>query len=109
MEDCRLGDYLAPKWLELGAAVRVTFSPHQRTLTKEPQPPQEVLHELLERQKTILSLFQPGLQLSFREIFKLLSESIPERTLRYDLALLRGRKLLVPKGKARATVWQLFQ
>jgi ATP-dependent DNA helicase RecG len=58
MEDCRLGDYLAPEWLELGAAVRVTFSPHQRTLTKEPQPPQEVLHELLERQKTILSLFQ---------------------------------------------------
>ncbi len=109
MEDCRLGNYLAPEWLELGAAVRVTFSPHQRTQTKELQPSQEVLHELLERQKTILSLFQPGLQLSFREIFKLLSESIPERTLRYDLALLRSRKLLLPQGKGRATVWQLFE
>ncbi|WP_042279922.1 AlbA family DNA-binding domain-containing protein [Candidatus Protochlamydia sp. R18] len=109
VEECKSENYPMPEWIELGAAVRVTFYPHQKTFIKElRKTEQKPLHDLLKRQKAIIALFQPGQQLSFREIFKQLSESIPERTLRYDLAILRDKKLLTSKGKGRAIVWQLI-
>ncbi|WP_162180861.1 ATP-binding protein [Candidatus Protochlamydia amoebophila] len=109
VEECKSENYPMPEWIELGAAVRVTFYPHQKTFIKElRKTEQKPLHDLLKRQKAIVALFQPGQQLSFREIFKQLSESIPERTLRYDLAILRDKKLLTSKGKGRAIVWQLI-
>lgn len=108
IEECKTENYPIPEWIELGAAVRVTFYPHQETFIKESQRTEQKIHQdLLERQKAILSLFQPGKQISFREIFKELSGSIPERTLRYDLAILRDKKLLSSKGRGRAIVWHL--
>lgn len=107
IEDCKLGNYPTPEWLELGAAVRVTFFPHTKTIIEKTIPSSQIRHEISERQEKILALFHPGLQLSFREIFTQLSQSIPERTLRYDLAILREKQVLESLGRGRATVWQL--
>ena len=107
IEDCKLGNYPMPEWEESGAAIRVIFFPHQKTLIKNQKPSEKVMKELSARQRTILALFEPGLQLSFREIFTLLSKTISERTLRYDLAVLRVKNLLFCKGKGRAIMWQL--
>ena len=104
-EDCIHGGYPIPEWQELGAAVRVIFAPHPQTRGKEIS--QRVIFEPLDRQKAILALFKRGSPLSFREISKLLSKPIPERTLRNDLAILRDKKLLIAIGKGRATLWRL--
>ncbi len=44
---------------------------------------------------------------SYGEILQLLPSVIPKRTLRYDLAILREKKLLISRGKGRSVVWQL--
>lgn len=110
IEECQLGNYPAPEWVELGAAVRVIFYPHPQTVIKGLHAiPQEAVDELVERQKVLLALFQPGQQLAARDIFEYFSGAIPERTLRHDLALLRDKKLVFSQGKGRATMWQLYE
>lgn len=104
-KDCMRGNYPIPKWEELGAFVRVTFLPHAQT--KDSRPAQKVILEPLERQKAILEVFDRNIPLSFREISRLLSGSIPERTLRNDLAILRDKKLLISTGKGRAILWHM--
>lgn len=106
IEDCNRGNYPVPEWSELGAAVRVTFFPYpakslqQSTITHQ-------MEELSERQKKILTFFTTTSQLSFREVFRLLSSSVSERTLRYDLLALKEKRLLICKGRGPGTVWVL--
>jgi ATP-dependent DNA helicase RecG len=106
IEDCQKEDYPLPEWVELGAAVRVTFYPRVQTKIQTPKKPES---EISERQKRIMGLFQPAAVLSFREIYNRLAGAIPERTIRYDLAILRQKRLLVSIGKGRATVWKLSE
>ncbi len=113
MEYCKLKNYPKPEWQELGAAIRVTFYPHSITQPTSVNWERRSLHEatetldLSQRQQKILALFKPGILLSSREMIELLPMPIPERTLRYDLADLRNKKILVSQGKGRATVWKL--
>jgi ATP-dependent DNA helicase RecG len=104
VEDCNLGNYPIPEWEELGAALRVTFSPHKATRLNIEES--NDIAELSERQKTVLALFKPEKELSFRELFKILSGAIPERTFRHDLAFLKKKNLLQSKGKGRAVLWK---
>jgi ATP-dependent DNA helicase RecG len=107
IDACHSGEYPEPKWEELGTSIRVTFYPHRQTLFVARESPKiEFAHELMEREKRLLALFQTEKAIPFREIFKKLSPCVSERMLRYDLARLKKLKLLISKGKGRAIVWQ---
>lgn len=112
MEACHAEGYPEPKWEEFSTFIRVTFYPHQRTffVSEESQTVQlegrRATLELSPREKAILNLFDEGKHLPFREIFAALSPKISERTLKYDLAQLRKKGLLLSYGKGRATLWR---
>jgi ATP-dependent DNA helicase RecG len=108
IEDCEEGSYLLPEWQELGSFVRVTFYPHRQTQMVLKEEASD-LDDLSDRHREILALFRPGERLAFREILKMLSGSIAERTLRSDLSQLKSRKLLMSRGLGRATVWLKVQ
>jgi ATP-dependent DNA helicase RecG len=108
LEACQWENYPLPEWEEWGTTLRVTFYSRQQTiLLGESRVLYQVEEEPIPRQKKLLSLFQKGEVLAFREISQLL-KSVPERTLRYDLALLRKKGRLISLGKGRSTVWKRF-
>lgn len=111
VDDCRENDYPMPEWKELGTFVRVIFSSHEKThlVFKEEQVPYRAIpDDLLDRQVDLLALLKQHRSLSIKEIAELLPKTIPERTIRYDLAGLRSRKLVASIGKGRATRWKLL-
>lgn len=107
IEACRKYGYSEPEWIEYGTSTRVTFFSHKKTSnTKNVESPKE---DLSERAKLILSLFKGEEPLAFRKIFNHLLPKISERMLRYELAQLRKKGHLVPKGKGPSTVWKKKQ
>lgn len=108
IETCESGNYPVPKWEELAMNVRVTFFPHSHTRLafREGRVAPSAIEELMDRQKTILKLFKKRESLPFREIYKRMTPKISERMLRYELAELKKRGLLISRGKGRALVWQ---
>jgi ATP-dependent DNA helicase RecG len=108
IEACLEGGYPEPKWEEFGTYIRVTFYPHPQTLlsAKEQDFP-KLESQLSPREKSILSSFDKGEYLPFREIFSNFSTEVSERTLKYNLAQLKIKGYLSSQGKGRATVWTL--
>lgn len=108
IDTCNEGGYPEPKWEELGTFMRVTFYPHGRTVlhTVEEKPAQYSVEELTDREMEILTLFKGQIRIPFREIRNALESQISERTLRYDLANLKKKGLLISKGKGRGLIWQ---
>jgi len=98
IQACEKNGYVYPNWEELGTFVRVTFSPHAQTVLRE-----EIIED---REEEILRLFGPNEKLPFRKIFARLPSSLSERMLRYYLARLKAKRLLISKGKGPATYWQ---
>ena len=107
IDACKEGGYPEPKWEELGTTVRVTFYPHPLAIL--PQGRQHLLAEepLLCREEAILNLFQGNKTLPFREIHQRLTPPISQRMLRYNLALMKKKGLLISRGKGRSIVWSL--
>lgn len=106
IEACRTGGYPEPKWEELGMMMRVTFYPHTRT-TLMVQESKIEYNLLNDRETSILRLFDKRKTMHFHEIFERLTPRVSERTLRYQLAALKKKGLLISLGKGRATVWKL--
>jgi ATP-dependent DNA helicase RecG len=104
IEECRKNNYQEPEWIEQGTFIKVSFSPHLKT-TYKPSTARQV-EDLSDREKIILNFFKKGQARPFREIFDKLSLNISERMLRYILAQLKKKGLLISKGKGRSTVWQ---
>ncbi len=106
LDACKEGGYPEPKWEELGTTVRVTFYPHvQASLPVEKQFVLAEEPPLLSREQAIIDLFKGHESLPFREIYKRLVPRISERMLRYNLAELKKRGLLISTGKGRSNVW----
>lgn len=104
VEECRSGGYPEPDWTEQGTFIKVALAPYTRTSQKlMPEPSQE---ELSDREKTILSFFKKGQTRPFREIFEKLSLNLSERMLRYVLAQLKKKGLLLSSGRGPSTVWK---
>lgn len=104
VEECRKNNYPEPEWIEQGISIKVSFNPHLKT-THKPLLEQET-KDLSDREKTILNFFKKGQVRPFREIFDKLPLNISERMLRYVLAQLKKKGLLISKGKGPSTVWQ---
>ncbi len=104
IEECRINNYPEPEWIEQGTSIKVSFSPHLKTVDK--RLPEQQAHDLSDREKIILNFFKKGQTRSFREIFDKLSLNISERMLHYALAQLKKKGLLIAKGKGPSAVWQ---
>ncbi len=100
---CHEHGYQDPEWLEQGTSMRVTFFSQQRRKVQKASPRSE---ELTERQQDILALFKKKQNLPFREIYKHFSGTISERMLRYELAQLREKGALTPKGRGPSSLWE---
>ncbi|HSX10610.1 MAG TPA: ATP-binding protein [Chlamydiales bacterium] len=103
MDACRKGGYPEPKWEELGTTIRVTFYPHP--LTVVPEDRKFILGEvdsLSQREMAILNLFDGNRPLPFREIHRRLMPTLSERMLRYELAAMKSKGLLISRGKGRS-------
>jgi len=103
IEACRKNDYSEPEWLEQGTSIRVTLFSQKTSYRRVVKPLDK---DLSDRQKAILALFKKGKTLPFRTIFKTLSAKISERMLRYELAQLKKKGLIISKGRGPSTVWQ---
>lgn len=105
-EFCKEQDYPNPKWEEFGAALRVTFYPfgtgHYISENSTLTTPQN----LSERERLILSLFQIGDTLPFKDIYSRLTITISERMLRYNLVELAKKGVLISEGKGRNAAWK---
>lgn len=108
IDSCKEGGYPEPKWEELGTAIRVTFYPHPSTVI--PEPRKFLLADapsLTPREEAILTLLRHTNRLPFREIYKKFIPLLSERMLRYELASMKKKGLIVPVGKGRAQIWQI--
>ncbi|MBI5346312.1 MAG: hypothetical protein HZB76_04145, partial [Chlamydiae bacterium] len=104
IETCRLNNYPEPKFEELGTSIRVTFYPHSKTALAMNK--KKLSHELMKREKLILSFFRKNEPLAFHQLYKRIMPKISERALRYDLANLKKKGMVISKGKGRALVWE---
>lgn len=71
------------------------------------RPKIDSLQRLTKRQREIIEVLNISGALKLAEITERLSEPVPERTLRNDLATLRRLGFISSHGQARATLWAL--
>lgn len=100
IETCENEGYPRPKWEELGASIRVTFYPHEKSLLK--QKDKEPFSDI---EKEILFMLKKRDSIAFREIKEKLKNPLSDRSLRYILNALKEKGALFSTGKGRAIVW----
>lgn len=101
--ECREGGYPIPQWTESAQAMTVTFFPHPGTVL----PDKPGSDELTVRQQAIAELLQTHDPLSSRELSEFMEGTVPERTLRYDLAQLRSLGVVRVVGRGPSSRWTL--
>ncbi len=104
-EVCVAGGYPEVSWQELGTSFRVTFYPHVAT-SLEPKESKTGIRDLSPKQIAIINAFVIGENLSFRQIIEKLPFSMPERSLRHDLAKLHSLGFLTSKEQGRRILWR---
>lgn len=92
-----------PEFIEQAGAVGVRF------LSSGYVPPLRIAYDLTERQREILGMISSTDEIPFRLIRDGLLDPPADRTIRDDLAFLKGVGLIGSKGFGRGAVWYLVK
>lgn len=103
IELCLEAGHPRPEFIEQAGAVGVRFIPSGYV------PPLRIAYDLTDRQREILDIISSTDEIPFRRIRDRLSESPADRTIRDDLAFLKGAGLIGSRGFGRGAVWYLVR
>lgn len=98
---CVAAGHPPPEFEERAGDVVVRFIPKGYT------PPHRVEHNLTERQRRILFTLRDGQPVKAGVIRQAVDPTVPERTLRHELKLLKDWGLVKTAGRGAATKWRL--
>ena len=101
IELCLEEGHPRPEFIERAGAVGVRF-PSSGYIA-----PHRIAYDLSDRQREILDIISSTDDVPFREIRDRLSDPPADRTVRDDLAFLKGVGLICSKGFGRGAVWYL--
>src|SRR5204863_73859 len=92
-----------PEFEESAGSVTVRF------LVAGYTPPHRIEHDLTDRQRRILHGLRDGERKRFKEIAEHFEPPLAERTLRFDLTVLRTLGLIGSAGRGQGARWWLRQ
>lgn len=107
---CDQSSYPLPNWQEIGPVLRVTLKPHDASLVRSMKGSKKLsLGEdgLTIRQEEIVQLLKEHMTLTTKDLYKRLTSSISERTLRGDLTVLKKNKVIRMLGRGPSAQWKL--
>lgn len=107
---CQLGGYPEPQWEELGTVLRVTFFPHPEVAERAVMDDSvDSLSKFTKRQRAIVNILKKHDEFKLKEILVKLEDPPPERTLRFDLNVLREAGIVGSSGRAQKAIWFLIK
>lgn len=103
IELCLEEGHPRPEFIERAGSVGVRF------LSRGYVPPLRIAYDLTDRQREILDIVSSTDEIPFRQIRERLSDPPADRTIRDDLAFLKGMGLIDSRGFGRGAVWYLVR
>jgi len=108
-DECKANGMPEPVFEEYSSGLSVTFvfaepiGPRATAIQKE--APELSSSALSNRQKEIIEILKQGVEFKTADIMKKLRQPPPERTLRYDLNILKKRGIIGARGRGVHAVW----